>query len=164
MNFEDFFAKIGNYIFLLESVEVPNIWGKFKLPSDLKYCPRTVWKCIVKCSDCVFNLGTTKDCSDIYEIIMFAYGNDVYFLKFNSVYDIFGDPWGYGSNCCMNGKSAETNNIYRIPIYGSFVNIVPVTKYSDILDLYNLNVRKYIKCIYPNGMSFVWNNRTKKWY
>ena len=64
----------------------------------------------------------------------------------------------------MDGKDAETNNTYRIPIYGSFANIVPVTKYSDIFDLYNLNVRKYIKCVYPNGMSFVWNDRAKKWY
>lgn len=163
MNFEDFFAKIGDYIFPLSATEIPNVWGKFKLPSGLIYCPRTVWKCIVKCSDCMFDLGS-KDSSEIYEIIMFAYGSDVYFLKFNSVFDVFGDPWGYGSNCCMDGKDAETNNTYRIPIYGSFANIVPVTKYSDIFDLYNLNVRKYLKCVYPNGMSFVWNDRAKKWY
>lgn len=92
MNFEDFFAKIGDYIFPLSATEIPNVWGKFKLPSGLIYCPRTVWKCIVKCSDCMFNLGS-KDSSEIYEIIMFAYGSDVYFLKFNSVFDVFGDPW-----------------------------------------------------------------------
>lgn len=131
----------GNLRFVkCEKITNHKLLGYVMMPDGERILPKTLWSIVISNNMTDMRNRSPIDCSTVAEFIAILYGDELYYLDVEEVYEVFGDPWNIGDNYDPRGNLyTETWNTYLIPNMRTFNGEVSLL-IPDELCIYNYSI------------------------